>query len=309
MSKVTSYLFKLFIKAFKVLPFKRLICIVLRKINFHKEKYYQDIKFNGEFRVRFGDNNSFFMYNHGGTLENETFWYGLFATFENDTGWIWIQLCKCSEVVLDIGANTGIYSLIIKSMNPSAEVFAFEPSNNIFKKLVLNNKINNFNIDCQQVGISNKTGNQVFYGTPNTNETSASLSAEKLKNWDGYKGEIIEYNIETITLAQFIENNNIKKVDLIKMDIEMHEPEAIQGLGKYLELFKPVVLIEVLSDNIADELNKLIGDDYIKVHLKGVGKAEFVEKFKAVPYLWNYVFFHKDISERIRQNTTLKWDS
>ena len=306
MGSLKSVVYKGVVGTYKILPFKGFVCRAIKMMNIYNKKFYSDLNFNGKFKVNVGDK-SFKMYHHGGKIENETFWNGLFVSWENDTGWIWQQLCKSADVVLDIGANTGIYSLVTKALNPKAKVFAFEPSINTFEKLSLNNKINNFDITCEQIALSNIDGEQIFYDTPNPNQTSASLSPDKLKNWEGYNGEMREYKVKTMTISNYIETNKITKIDLIKMDIEMHEPEAVEGLGKYLELFKPVVLIEVLSDKVANQLNSLIGEDYLRFHLKDNNTAEFVPKFKVVHGKWNYVFFHKDLEQKIRKETTLNW--
>jgi hypothetical protein len=122
----------------------------------------RNLKINKEFNVRISRHKNFKMVYYGGAIERETFRNGPFKTWEKDVGWIWIQLCQISQVVFDIGANTGIYSLVAKSVNPGAIIYAFEPSIHSFKKLELNNKINNFNIICEQLAVSNKSNEQIF---------------------------------------------------------------------------------------------------------------------------------------------------
>jgi FkbM family methyltransferase len=239
-------------------------------------------------------------------IENETFWKGLFNTFENDTGWIWKQLCACSNTVFDIGANTGIYSMVAKTINPSVKVHAFEPSVHTFKKLQLNCDLNKFDIKCEQIALSNKECKQLFYDTYYTHQTSASLSPDKLKNWSGFEGETFEYEVETTTISSYVETHHIEQIDLIKIDIEMHEPEAIEGFGEYLERFKPIVLIEVLSEEVAEKLNQLINiDDHLIFHLEEEGKAEKKDEFSVFPGKWNFLFFHKENINKVKQHTTL----
>ena len=55
----------------------------------------------------------------------------------------------------------------------------------------------------------------------------------------------------------------------MKLDIEMHEPEALEGLGKYLLEFKPVIIIEVLTNEMAKKLNTFFHlENYKLFHLK-----------------------------------------
>lgn len=280
---------------------------MLKRSGIPNKLFYRDLKFEGTFKVRAGKHHSFYMYHHGGTIENETFWKGLFTTWETDTGWIWKQLCKCSDVVFDIGANTGIYSLVARSINPSAIIYAFEPSLHTIEKLRQNNSINRFDIICEQLAVSNENGEQVFFDTPDPNQTSASLSPDKLKDWEGHYGIIVEYPVKTVTLSKYIEEHAIKNADLIKLDIEMHEPAAIEGLGKYLTLYKPIIIIEVLSDKAGHKLDQLFGDDFIRLHLKANQTAEYTKQLKVVMGEWNYIVFHRDMESKIRQHTTLTW--
>ena len=70
----------------------------------------------------------------------------------------------------------------------------------------------------------------------------------------------VSYYVDTISLDDF-ELLKGEKVDLIKLDVEMHEPE-IEGMLK-IKKDRPTILIEVLSDKIASEIESLIKDlDY-----------------------------------------------
>ena len=303
--KLSSILFNLIVIIHKISPFKKLFCIILRLLNIANNKLYKDINFNGKFKVSIGKK-KFIMYHFGDTISKHTFWNGLFETWENDTGWIWKELCEVSSTIFDVGANTGVYSLVAKTINKDAQVFAFEPSIDTFKQLQKNNQINNYDIVCEKIALSNKSENQIFYDTPFQNQTSASLSPKKLKNWEGYKGKIKEYNVSCLKLDDFIIQNNIDAIDLIKIDVEMHEPEVIEGFKVYLKKFKPIIIIEVLETSVAEKLNSLFNlKEYLIFHLNGYEKAKKVEKFVPKLPFYNFLIFHKDSEEKVRKNTSL----
>ena len=46
----------------------------------------------------------------------------------------------------------------------------------------------------------------------------------------------------------------INKIDLIKIDVEMHEPEAIEGMIDILKRDRPFILIEILTVEIANKI-------------------------------------------------------
>ncbi len=54
------------------------------------------------------------------------------------------------------------------------------------------------------------------------------------------------------------EKEKIEKVDLIKIDVEGHEAEVLQGLGEYLHQFKPTMVIEILTDEVGAAVEKIL---------------------------------------------------
>jgi len=304
--KISSIIYKLIIFLYKLFPLKKQLCLLMRKLKISNNKFYKDFKFKGLFRVNIANEKHFKLFHFGGTIENEIFWKGLDNSYEQETIWLWEELCNHSEVIFDVGANTGVYSLVAKTINPNAKVFAFEPSKNIFNKLQLNNNINRFDINCNQTALSNKSGQQIFYDVFHPNRYSASLSADKIKNTTWNRDPINEYYVNTMKCSDFIKTYNIEKIDLFKIDVELHEPEVIAGMENYLELYKPIVIIEILTEDIAIKLNSIIDTkDYEIFCLDGFKKIIPLEIFKAIPSKENYLFFHKDRKEFINQYTSI----
>jgi hypothetical protein len=132
-----------------------------------------------------------------------------------------------------------------------------------------------------------------------------------MKNWIGYQGEILEYKVETCTLTEFIIKNNIQSIDLIKIDVELHEPEVIEGLGDFLNTFKPIMIIEILTQEVADKLNHLIEvNDFMIFHLFKNGEHKRMINFDITEHdilsqEWNFLVFHKSLEDKIKKHTTL----
>lgn len=301
--KITTVIYKMGISIYTKLPAKYIICKLLKLSKIPIGLVYKDLKFNSTFKVKVRDNVSFKMVSYGGRIENEIFWNGLFNSFENETGWIWKILAKESEVIFDIGANTGIYSLTAKALNSKAKVVAFEPSTNTFNKLVKNNDINNYDIVCAPIALSDESGYSIFYDSYNTNQTSASLSPEMKKNFGPTKMK--EYLVRTKTLKSYIQENNIGRVDLIKIDVEMFEPYVIYGFGDLLVKYKPNIIIEILSEDVAHKLNSIFKKDFVFYHLHSENKLVQVEELKVVPLKWNYFVCHKENQASIEKKVSL----
>ncbi|MCS6980940.1 MAG: FkbM family methyltransferase [Flavobacteriales bacterium] len=292
--RLTTLIYQTALSIYKIFPFKIVLCHIIKFFRIPHSLFYKDLKFKGPFRVAC-DHKSFLIFHYGGTIENETFWNGLFVSWESETGWLWKTLCPRCHYIFDIGANTGIYSLVAKTINPAAHVYAFVPARHTFPKLARNILLNGFDIICEKLAVSSQIGLQTFYDVPDENQTSASLSPDKLKNFKDYQGPICEYAVETVTLAHYVETHAIPQIDLIKIDVELHEPQVVAGLGPYLERWRPIIFLEVLTPSIAEELNKIIDREKFTVFkLISYRKAIRVPRFEADPDHWNFVVFSKD---------------
>jgi FkbM family methyltransferase len=143
------------------------------------------------------------------------------------------------DVVIDCGANVGLFSIFCNTKGIK-KVYAFEPVQenlDILKRTVeLNNPEKN-------IVIVNK-------GLSNVNDTvKISIS-----------GVAFEF-IEVVKLDDFIEENNIQKVDFIKADIEGAERLMLEGAKRTLKKFKPKLAICTyhLKDDV-EVLTKIIMD-------------------------------------------------
>ncbi len=283
------------------LPFKKYLFLFVRKVCSPSRNTYQHLSFQGLFSVKLS-NSMFKMYNTGTMIENQLFWEGING-FEPNSLKIWIKLCRISKVILDLGANTGIYSLIAKSENPASIVYAFEPVERVYKVLEKNLFINDFNVTLHKKAVSNSDGMGMFYDDREDHQTSVVINLDR-SNEEGL------YKVETqlIKLDTFIKSNNIQEIDLIKMDVELHEPEVIEGFKEYLEEFKPTFIIEVIRDYIASSLQKQLSElGYIYFYIndnltfgKGIYETESliyqrVDSFENGKY-GNYLVCSQDIA-------------
>jgi FkbM family methyltransferase len=192
---------------------------------------------------------------YGNTIENELFWLGKKGWEAKSTS-VWKQLSEKSSVIFDVGANTGLYSLISAKVNPSASVYAFEPLEHVRKRLEKNLSINNLSVNCFSLALSDENGEARIYAAYTISGTfdQASLNAERF--------EKIDRNFTTIQtqrLDTFIESNNVKDIDLMKIDVETFEPHVLRGMGAYLARFSPTMLVEILNETIGNEIEILVG--------------------------------------------------
>lgn len=240
-------------KILSALPFKKQLFSVIKAIWIPPHSLYKHLYFTGTFRVKVSENKFFYIRHYGKEIENDIFWKGLTNGWEKRTMKLWIEMCHPAKVIFDIGANTGIYALCAKTINREKQVFAFEPLKQMYKKLADNNDLNDFDIVCIEKALSNSTGKAIIYETGTDHVAAASLNIEST----AYGSLNIKTEIATITLDDFIEENKIQSVDLVKLDVETFEPQVIEGFKKYLPVMKPTFLIEVLTDEVGAKLQHM----------------------------------------------------
>ncbi|MEO5778073.1 MAG: FkbM family methyltransferase [Flavobacterium sp.] len=298
MKKVLSYCYKL-------LPFKKEFCFVLIKIVSPNKKVYRNLNFDGVFTVKVDDKKSFKIQNYEYLfIENCLFWKGLYGEWEKNSLKIWSALAKESEYIFDVGANTGVYSLLAKCINPTSTVYAFEPVDRIYKKLNHNIKLNGYDILTCNHAVSNKNGESILYDHDTAHTTTASLTSLPGEN----NSKTIPQKVVLTTLDSFIKQNAIPRIDLVKIDVETFEVEALEGFQENLNKFKPTLLIEVLNETIADGITKLIANiDYELYSINEITGFTKVDKI-CRNNSFNYLICTSDVSKRIGLKALAKID-
>lgn len=246
---------------YAIIPFKKYLFLLIKSIYLPSQNVYQHLVFKGIFKV-FSGTNSFKIVNKETIIENQLFWRGLDG-FEPQSLKLWARMSKNADIIFDLGANSGIFSLISKSENPNSQVYAFECVERVFKILEKNMSINNYDVSCYNKAVSNNDGIGYFFDDDEafTNSVMVNVGLDDTATSRGVKSnELHKVKTELITLDSFIEQNNIKKIDLMKVDVETHEAEVFEGFQKHLKEFRPTLLIEIIRDHVALSLEKQFAD-------------------------------------------------
>ncbi|MCF1750310.1 FkbM family methyltransferase [Mariniradius sediminis] len=232
-------------------PFYEIIRPLQPILNLKKRTFFD------KFKVRTQKGTGFWLYNNAFALETEIFWKGFDKiNWEMKTREIWEELSKSSRTILDIGANTGVFSILAKASYPNASVFAFEPQPNIFEVLKKNNTINGFDIHCIPLALSDQEGELPFYNTgfstfEGNNTTHGSLN----KEWRTEKQASIIVNVDR--LDNFLIKQQVGKVDLVKIDVETLEYEVLKGYGSLLDKHRPILILEIQNQDIGKKVASL----------------------------------------------------
>lgn len=232
---------------YKALPFKREIFHVVRAVLPLPEPVFKHLHFTGPFTVKVGDHPSFRIMHHGHMIENELFWRGL-KGWERVSFELWRRLCPTADTILDIGANTGVYALIAQATNPQATVIAVEPVQRIFDKLSLNARMNGDQVRAIRAAVTDHTGTAILYDQPaHEHVLSVSLDPE----WNKESPWLRPVEVPCTTVVDLLRAHGLAKADLLKIDVETHEPAVLNGCGTLIREHRPTMLIELLNDDVA----------------------------------------------------------
>jgi FkbM family methyltransferase len=192
-------------------------------------------------------------------LTKVIFWKGGYLSFEY-TG-IFIRLIKKINTFYDIGANIGYYSLLAAMENPSVRIVGFEPATGPLFYFKENVMINNFtNIVVEPIALSHKEGEIEFYEIKNRKYKylEHNLAGEGNAGSLTTGRNFAVNKVKTSTLDNYVNLNNEKGIDLIKMDTEGTENLILEKSEKVLNEMKPIIICETLFNTIEPELERIM---------------------------------------------------
>lgn len=152
------------------------------------------------------------------------------------------------RVIFDVGANIGSITLAAARSFPNAHIYSFEPVRATYQ--ILSESIKNYSerITPLNFGFFNVSKRLDIHITSFHGANSILGQSLNYKSVHPHIKEIDTESIEVCTMDSFVSNNNIGRIDIIKIDVEGVEKEVIEG-GR--ETFKNQV------DNVFIELSFL----------------------------------------------------
>jgi FkbM family methyltransferase len=177
--------------------------------------------------------------NHGGftvpcdlaeMLQRQFYFFGTYLV-EADILRCWEMAAKQADIIFDVGANAGIYSLAALAIQPEATVHAFEPTPEIAARLRATAMLNGLNrLHVHQLAVFSKNGEAAlkrFRGELGDNEGMNLISRDL--------GDAGTERVQTVCLDQFCQDHAINHIDLIKLDIQGQEHSALEGAERLLK--------------------------------------------------------------------------
>ena len=216
---------------------------------------YQLMSFDGEFSFDV-NGTKVTLNNFRDEISNHIFYSGIYGNFEGYSLKIWNALCLQAKksYVLDIGAFSGVYSLVAASANSEINIQSFEPHPNTFKILERNIDSNEFkNINLNNFALDKKDGDLLFYNSQGNSPSGfSSINHAHIEKDSGTKickAKSIERLLETKLKDM--------KISLIKIDIERAELPLLKLIITRIVHDRTCVLCEVLDEEFYEGFDEL----------------------------------------------------
>jgi FkbM family methyltransferase len=223
-------------------------------------------------------------------ISNQIYWRG-WAGYEPETVPLFYRLATHARTTLDVGAYVGYYTLLAAHANPAAQVFAFEPLEPVYERLQRNIKLNLLdNAQCIRAAVGDFDGESDFYHCAGEIPCSSSLSFEFMRS----VAQLRASRVAVITLDQFVRENGVEHVDLMKIDTETTEPQVLRGMMETIRRDTPAIICEVLGRGSEQALEQILGPlGYRYYLLTPEGPAER-DHIDGHPEWLNYLFSTMD---------------
>lgn len=183
-------------------------------------------------------------------------------------------IMRRGETFIDLGANVGYYTLkAATEYNNHIEIISIEANPSNYKALCRNISCNGFTkVIALNKAVSDRKGIVKLYGHVTSSNRlltdDFSISAE----YDNQSS----IQVESDTIDNILKENNIKKADVLKMDIEGAEVLALKGATETLKKLRKII-VEIHGNTLEEVKSILLNNKF------NVQTLDIVE-------LWHYYF-------------------
>ena len=219
-----------------------------------------------------------------------------------------------SPTIFDVGANFGWYGLTLSRFSDESQIHYFEANNSLIDCIKRTTIVNGLQrrSKINHNAVSDVSGE--FLKLNVLNHLQGSSSIEKLEMGlsdptSTFYGSVKEPNlieVESITIDEYSDKNGIQKIDFLKIDVEGHEENVVEGATKLLQTSKDMTLLiewntNRYSDNMIEKLGYfevlLLIDGSKVINCNGLHRScnsvdEFEEKLHKIA---NYKYAHFDL--------------
>lgn len=194
---------------------------------------------------------------------------------------------KEGDVIFDVGANIGLFSIFVKGVEPTAKVFAFEPIKATFEVLQKNIHLHSLEdvvlFNCGLSSENNPAKIFTFYPNMSANSTTkpedtlaelediqVDQNSQKIENlFEEFFQEKEQVACEVRTLSSVINELGIDSIDLLKIDVEGEEYEVFESIeAKDWPKIKQIVAEIHDQKGRLKQISQMLADNGFKIQLE-----------------------------------------
>ncbi len=219
----------------------------------------------------------------------------------NDFEYLYKLLNQRPKTIFDCGANIGFVSYQFHKIFPSAEIHSFEPNPDVFDSMSkhLSGKDKIFKYNC---GIGKVNDVIKFYKNRNTGTSSFLTPNDFHKAHMAKSFETIEVPI--ISIDVFCKDEQIEKIDILKLDIEGYELDALIGAESLIKnnlvdfIYAEVNLVPTYQNQpcIEDIISYCRSNNYYPFNFYGQNETKYKECI-----ITNILFISGSIARKINE--------
>lgn len=219
-----------------------------------------------------------------------------------------------SPTIFDVGAHFGWYGLTLSRFSNESQIHFFEANNCLIDCIKRTTIINGLEhrSKINHNAVSNVSGELLKLNVLNHLLGSSSIEHLEMGLSDPtstFYGSVKEpdlMEVESITIDEYSDKHGIQKIDFLKIDVEGHEENVIEGGTKLLQISKDMTLLlewntNRYSNNMIDRLANfevlLLIDESKVINCNGLHKScNSVDEFeKKLHSITNYKYAHFDL--------------
>ena len=161
-----------------------------------------------------------------------------------------------TSVILDVGANCGLFSVLAAQRFPAARIYAFEPAPELAVLASENLKVHGGVV--VQKAVADKSGEAMLFVNKDSQQTNsiikdAVVAVGKLSG---------EYKVEAISLDDFARSEGLDEIDLLKLDVQGAESLVLAGATEILKKTRALIVEVSFLDPSAQTLMQLLADHF-----------------------------------------------
>jgi len=162
-----------------------------------------------------------------------------------------LGLLRTDTHFLDVGANVGYFSLLAATRCPQGRVYAVEPDPQNFRLFSASIALNGLRerISAVQTAASDEDGLAMLSDLGNPENRGARFTAKTRSALEAH----VHGPAPTFTEVRMARLDRLfagERIDVLKIDVEGHEPPALRGAEGLLSTYKPAILLEFSPGNI-----------------------------------------------------------